>query len=203
VAVVLILVGVWQFFLGNLLTGIWTGFVGWFMLTAAQSANMQVALDAALRGVTVAQAMSAPPPAVERDRTVQAVVDAVIWPQGLSSVLVAEAGRVVGMVTPAEIRRLPRERWAETAVDHVMIPIEGLVSVAPRQPLSAALGLLAALHLEQVLVVQQGKVVGLLTRDAVMRLVEARRGLEPPPTEPPAGGLEVAEARRPGQRVSA
>jgi Zn-dependent protease/predicted transcriptional regulator len=202
VAFVLILVGVWQFFLGNLLTGIWTGFVGWFMLTAAQSANMQVALDATLRGVMVAQAMSAPPPAVERDRPVQAVVDGLFWPHGLSSVLVAEAGKLVGMVTPAEIRRLPRELWAETTVARVMIPSDRLLTIAPRQPLSAALALLAAQHLEQLLVVQQGAVVGLLTRDAVMRLVDARRGLEPPQAQPSAGALEAAEAKRPGQRVS-
>ncbi|HKV00564.1 MAG TPA: site-2 protease family protein, partial [Ktedonobacteraceae bacterium] len=36
-----ILLGIWLFFGGNLLDGIWLGFIGWFLLSAAQSANTQ------------------------------------------------------------------------------------------------------------------------------------------------------------------
>jgi Zn-dependent protease/CBS domain-containing protein len=192
-AFLLILLGVWQFFMGNILTGIWIGFIGWFMLNAAQSANTQVALDATLRGVAVAQAMSAAPPSRTGDHSVQAVVDELIWPYGLSGVLVEEAGHLVGLVTPADIRRLPRDLWAQTPVAQVMTPIERLLTTAPRQPLSAALALMATHAVDQLLVVQKGMVVGLLTRDAVMRLVEARRGLEPPQSAP-RSGVEVAGA---------
>jgi CBS domain-containing protein len=51
--------------------------------------------------------------------------------------------------------------------------------MTPLQQLRAALALLAAHQSDQVLVVQAGEVVGLLTRDAVARLVAVRRGLEP------------------------
>jgi Zn-dependent protease/CBS domain-containing protein len=203
-AFLLILLGVWQFFLGNLLAGIWTGFIGWFMLNAAQSANTQVALDATLRGVAVAQAMSAAPPAVAGDRSVQAVVDELIWPYGLSGVLVEEADHLVGLVTPADIRRLPHEQWAQTAVAQAMTPIERLLTTSPQQPLSGALALMAAHAVDQLLVVQKGTVVGLLTRDAVMRLVEARRGLEPPQSKPRSGAeVPGAEASHPDLPVSA
>src|SRR5437764_9771199 len=37
-----ILWGIWQFFVGNPLNAIWIGFIGWFLLTAAQSANNHV-----------------------------------------------------------------------------------------------------------------------------------------------------------------
>jgi Zn-dependent protease/CBS domain-containing protein/uncharacterized integral membrane protein len=203
VAFLLILLGVWQFFTGNLLAGIWTGFIGWFMLTAAQSANTQAALDAALRGVTVAQAMSAAPPAVEPERSVQAVLDELIWPYGLNAVLVEEAGHLVGMLSPADIRRLPREQWIQVTVGKAMTPLERLVTATPRQPLSEALALLAAHRVDQLLVVQKGAVVGLLTRDAVMRLVEARRGLEPPHAQPRDRTPIPAQPGRPDVPASA
>src|SRR5438034_3988653 len=45
IAYLFILWGIWQFFSGNLLNGIWIGFIGWFLLSAAQSANSQVMLE--------------------------------------------------------------------------------------------------------------------------------------------------------------
>src|SRR5260221_11441465 len=53
IAYLFILLGIWLFFAGNILDGIWLGFIGWFLLSAAQSANTQVMLQSALRGVTV------------------------------------------------------------------------------------------------------------------------------------------------------
>jgi Zn-dependent protease/CBS domain-containing protein len=202
-AFLFILLGVWLFFAGDLLAGIWTGFIGWFVLNAAQSATAQVTLDAALRGVTVAQVMTAAPPAVAAASSVQAAVEELIWPQGLGGLLVEEAGRVVGMITAADIRRIPRDQWALTTVGHAMVPAERLPTAAPRQQLSAALALLAAHNVDQLLVVQNGEVVGLLTRDGVARLVEARRGLEPERPQRQDGARAPAGPGRPDLPASA
>src|SRR6266851_4380498 len=50
IAYLFILWGIWQLFSGDVLNGIWIGFIGWFLLSAAQSANTQVMLQSALRG---------------------------------------------------------------------------------------------------------------------------------------------------------
>lgn len=42
VAYLFILLGIWIFFTGDILDGLWFGFIGWFLLSAAQSAIMQV-----------------------------------------------------------------------------------------------------------------------------------------------------------------
>ena len=49
-------------FTGNFLGGIWIGFIGWFLLQAAQSANNQACCEALLRGVTVAMRCAPSPP---------------------------------------------------------------------------------------------------------------------------------------------
>ncbi len=53
IAYLFILLGIWLFFAGSILNGLWFGFIGWFLLSAAQSANTQVMLTSVLRGVTV------------------------------------------------------------------------------------------------------------------------------------------------------
>ncbi len=45
IAYLFILVGIWLFFGGNVFNGIWIGFIGWFLLSSAQSANSQVMLQ--------------------------------------------------------------------------------------------------------------------------------------------------------------
>src|SRR5262249_18783283 len=61
VAFLFIFFGILEFFGGNVLGGIWIGFTGWFLLSAAQTANQQVMLETMLRGVTVGDLMSPPP----------------------------------------------------------------------------------------------------------------------------------------------
>src|SRR5260370_20464940 len=41
IAYLFILLGIWLFFAGNILDGIWLGFIGWFLFSPAQSANPQ------------------------------------------------------------------------------------------------------------------------------------------------------------------
>jgi hypothetical protein len=49
--------------------------------------------------------------------------------------------------------------------------------VSPHHSLGTALPLLAGHQANQPLVISHGRIVGVLTRDAVMRLVEVRQGL--------------------------
>src|SRR6266487_3777727 len=60
-AYLFILWGVFQFFGGNVLGGIWIGFIGWFLLSASQSASSQTMLQSMLKGVTVGQVMDKTP----------------------------------------------------------------------------------------------------------------------------------------------
>jgi len=53
IAYLFILLGIWIFFTGSIVDGIWLGFIGWFLLSAAQSANAQGMLTSVLRGVRV------------------------------------------------------------------------------------------------------------------------------------------------------
>src|SRR3989440_1484474 len=53
IAYLFILLGSWLFFAGSRVNGLWFGFIGWFLLSAAKSANTQVMLTSVLRGGTV------------------------------------------------------------------------------------------------------------------------------------------------------
>ena len=177
IAYLFILLGIWIFFAGSLVDGLWLGFIGWFLLSAAQSANAQGMLTSVLRGVTVAEVMNPKPATVPANISLQQLVDAYFLPGGLRYALVMQADHLVGLMTLSDIRHIPREQWGQVPVSTAMIPLSRLNVVTPQQSLSDVLPLMAGRDVNQLPVVQNGALVGIVSRDAIVQYLEVRRGL--------------------------
>lgn len=177
IAYLFILWGIWQFFNGNVLGGIWIGFIGWFLLSSAQSANSQVMLQSMFRGVTVGDVMNRTPTTVPANISLQRLVDEYFLPGGLRSALVLQGDQLAGLITLSDIRHVPREQWSQTPVGHVMVPVERLHTGSPQQSLNDVLPLMAGQDVNQLPVVQNGQLVGVLNREAIVRFIEVRRSL--------------------------
>ena len=135
-------------------------------------------IDTVFNGVTVGQVMNTQVTTVPANISVQHLVDEYFLPQGLRSALVMQGSMLGGLVTLSDIRHVPREEWGQKPVGFIMIPIERLHAVHPEQPLRDALKLLSSQNVNQVPVVQQdGQLVGVITREAIVRFIEIRRSL--------------------------
>jgi Zn-dependent protease/CBS domain-containing protein len=176
-AYLFILAGIWLFFGGDWVGGIWLGFIGWFLLSSAQSANTEVVLQAMFRGVTVGEVMNTAPMTVPANISLQKLVDEFFLPLGLRSAIVTQADQLAGLITLGDIRHVPREQWGQIPVGHAMIPRERLHVVSPQQSLNDVLPLMAGRDVNQLPVVEDGRVVGILSRDAIVRFMEVRRSL--------------------------
>ncbi len=177
IAYLFILVGIWMFFGGNLISGLWIGFIGWFLLSSAQSANSEVMLQSMFRGVTVAEVMNTSPMTVPANISLQKLVNEYFLPLGLRSALVTQADQLAGLITLSDIRHIPREDWERVPVGHAMIPRERLHIVSPQQSLNDVLPLMAGRDVNQLPVLQDDRLVGVLSRDAIVRYLEVRRSL--------------------------
>lgn len=179
IAYLFIFWGIWLFFGSNVLNGIWIGFIGWFLLLSAQSANSQSMLQSMLRGVTVGEVMNPSPITVPANSSLQELVDNYFLPRGLRSALVIQDDQLAGLITLSDIRHVPREQWGQVPVSHVMIPLDRLHVVSPQQNLNDVLPLMVSRDVNQLPVVQNGRLVGVLSRDEIMRYLEVRRSLGP------------------------
>ena len=177
IAYLLILLGIWIFFVGDILDGIWFGFIGWFLLSAAQSANAQGMLTSVLSGVTVGEVMNPKPATVPADISLQQLVDAYFLPGGLRYALVMQADHLIGLMTLGDIRHIPREQWGQVPVSTAMIPLSRLHVVTPQQSLSDVLPLMAGRDVNQLPVLENDALVGILSRDAIVHYLEVRRSL--------------------------
>jgi Zn-dependent protease/predicted transcriptional regulator len=172
-AYALIFVGVWQAFNGNWVGGIWTAFIGWFLLSAARESYTQVAVRSTLTGVRAGDIMTQDVPTVERNISVDDYVHEVLR-TGRRCHVVTGAGRPVGLVTLASARALPREEWANTSIQAVMMPFDRAHCATPDEP---ALGVLQRMQTEdinQMPVVADGAIVGMIARDTILHVLQTR-----------------------------
>jgi Zn-dependent protease/predicted transcriptional regulator len=177
VAGLFIAFGLLQFFLGAGLGGLWLAFIGWFLLSAAQASYAEVALTETLRGISVADIMSRDCVAVDPGTTVQALVDDIVLRTGRRCVMVSSGDRVLGLVTPNEVRAVERSRWPAVPIGDVMRPLDQVRSVAPDTPAISALETMAREDLNQLPVIDRGELQGIVSRGQILGLLQARSEL--------------------------
>jgi CBS domain-containing protein len=74
-------------------------------------------------------------------------------PQGLSSAPVTQGDYLMGLITLADIVRVPREQWSSTLVGHTMRQLEQVYTASPEQPLLEVLEMMNDQNINQVPVV--------------------------------------------------
>jgi len=177
-AYVFILLGIIEFFTGNFFNGLWTVFVGWFLLNASQTANTQVELQSTLQGVSVGQVMNPRPVTVPGNISLQRLMDEYFLPLGLHSAPVTQGDYLSGLITFTDIAGVARERWSYIPVGHVMRLLEQVYMTTPEQPLQDVLKMMGTQDINQVPVIQDGRLVGLLSRESIIRYLQVRQSLK-------------------------
>lgn len=162
-----IFVGVWQMFGGNF-GGLWIAFIGWFLDSAATAQVHQVMFQGLLAGHTVAQAMSRRCAAIPADLTLQQLVEDHILRSGQRCFLVNRGENTVGLMTLHRIKEVPRGEWSTTSAARVMLPLERLKRISPDSELWTALQQMDRDGVNQLPVMTDSQVVGMLSREDVI-----------------------------------
>jgi Zn-dependent protease/predicted transcriptional regulator len=166
--------GQWQ-------SGLWLAFIGWFLLNAAQESVAQLAIRETLQGLRAADVMSSEVPTVPRDISLEDYSQEVLR-TGRRCHLVVTDDRLVGMMNVHTLNSVPREEWAHTSVQAVMIPREKILWASPDESLLGLLERLLAADVNQMPVVsgvqsEGAQIIGMITRDSILRVVRTRAEL--------------------------
>ena len=179
VAFVFIAIGIVRFFGGAGIGGLWIAFIGWFLLQAARDSYVQIGLANALNGVRVGDVLTRDCPTVDAWLNVQNFVEQELLRTGRRCFIVIEKGEIAGLVTPHEIKRIDRAKWAFTTLRDAMRPLEDMRSVSPNGPLLSALELMNREDLNQLPVISNGHLEGVLSRAQVLSYLQMRAELRP------------------------
>jgi Zn-dependent protease len=161
---------------GGLVAGIWLGLIGYFLSSAAESAIVQTGVERTLHGVRVRDVMESDPASVSPNESVSSLIhDRMLHGEHRTFLVRHDDGGLAGIVTLADVRRVPREDWENARVTDVMTRFGDLATVGPDDDLESALKLIQTRGVDQLPVLGEGRhIVGLLTRGGITRLIETR-----------------------------
>jgi CBS domain-containing protein len=96
--------------------------------------------------------------------------------------IVTSDDRLVGLMNVAALNTIPRDEWEMNSVQAPMVPREKILWASPEEPLQRLLERLMAADVNQMPVVRHNEdgaanIVGMVTRDAILRVIQTRSEL--------------------------
>ena len=177
VGFIFIFIGIYFIFMGNWFNGIWLALIGWFLESAAVGSYQQLLLQEMLKGHIASEVMSRDCVVIPPDTTIDQLVHENVLTSGRRCFPVVSGSQIMGMMTLHNIKAVPREQWTTETVKEAMTPFDKLKWVRPDEELSSILQILTEDNINQVPVVQNSEIVGMVTRENLLNFVNIRSGL--------------------------
>jgi CBS domain-containing protein len=111
---------------------------------------------------------------VPADITLAQFFDEYLMRAGRRCCIVSEDGKLLGLMTTHELRETPRDQWASTTVRQAMKPFDTMTWVEPNTDLGHVLEVMHGDDVNQVPVVDGGRLEGLIKREDLLRFVKTR-----------------------------
>ena len=171
----LIALGLMAFLAGSLITGLWFGFIGFFLNQAAKGAEVQTVIASRLEGLRVSDVMDDEPVAIPEELTLDRAENEFFLRYGWAWFPVVDAdGGLVGVLSQTRLAETPEDERPDRRVRDVLEREQPTVGLD--DPLESLLGAEGLQKLGALLAVDaEGRLKGVVTADMV------RRALRPTP----------------------
>jgi len=174
----LIFFGLFSLVVGNLITGLWLFILGIFLQSAASSSRMQFYVSQELRGEKVQKFMTKNPIAVAPDITLSEFVNNYMYESHHHLYPVVEEDRLIGYISLKEVRLIPPEEWSRALVRNAMVWRSEFRTASPDTNAMDALTFLHQTNAPSLLVVDDERVVGIVTSQDLFKLISLKLELE-------------------------
>jgi CBS domain-containing protein len=108
---------------------------------------------------------------------VQTFADEQLSRSGRRCFIVAVNGRPAGLITPHEVRGIPQPQWPYKTLSDVMRPWDQLHTVTAEDPVVKALEIMGRDDVNQIPVMLNGALKGMISRGHILRLIQTRAEL--------------------------
>jgi Zn-dependent protease/predicted transcriptional regulator len=176
--IILIIMGIVQFFAGNFIVGIWWFMIGMFMQGAARSAYQQLLTRQALEGESVRDFMKVDPVTVTPDIKIEELVEDYMYKYHFKMFPVVEKGELIGCITTKEIKEIPRNQWRSKTVGDLVDTCSSLNTISSETDIIKALAIMNQTKNSRLMVVENHKLVGILSLKDVMKFLSVKLDLD-------------------------
>ncbi|MEV5909004.1 site-2 protease family protein [Streptomyces chartreusis] len=153
------------------LSGLWPALIGWFLIAAATAEERQSELRGVLDDIPVSRVMTRVPVTVPATMTLASFLAEGPFGRYRHSAfpVLAQDGTAAGLVTVRLINRAPFPARSSTTIGDVMRSLPDVITAAPDDPVVDLLPRLEASRDHRALVLDDGRVVGIVTLADIAR----------------------------------
>ena len=158
---------------GELVSAIWSAVVGLMLMGFARSSYVQLVIRRELHGKPAASLMDTHPDTVVPSARVSELMREYVNHEDHSVFPVVDESRtrLIGLVDPLQARRFPKDQWSAHAVSEIFQLGVGDHQIGPDADAQLALERMSQSGYRELLVVEGGKLLGVLRQSAILRSI--------------------------------
>src|SRR6266511_2109215 len=177
-AYLLITLGAVSLIAGAGFQGVWMAVIVVFLVQGAEASYTQVVLKEALAGIAVRDIMVKDVATVPPTLSVTDLIHHHFLVHGYGGFPVVENGRVLGIVSLSDVKRVAPAAHSRVSVREVMRPLDDRLTIAPEEDVSVALQRMAEEGLGRLIVMERGRMRGLVTKTGLSRVIQMKLALQ-------------------------
>jgi Zn-dependent protease/CBS domain-containing protein len=161
------------FVAGSPFGGIWSVFLGWFLLSAARAEQTGALMRQALSGISVAEVMTPNPVQAPDDISVEEALHGYVLTSRHSTFPTHDAsGRLSGLLTLAALKTVAPNDRATTLIKDIICPLDRVSTVRPADPAANLLSVSEGCSEGRTLVIDSGRLAGIISPSDINRLLQ-------------------------------
>ncbi len=154
----------------------WLMLIAFFIYIGATQETQMTLVSSLLRGLRVRDIMTAEVVTLRRDVSIEEASDMIIHHRHMGYPVV-EGGEMIGIFTFSDLANVPKANWRTTKVGDVMS--KNLIVCSPGEEAMNALTNMYKNGIGRLPVVEDGKLVGIISKTDVFRMIEIMRLTKP------------------------
>jgi Zn-dependent protease len=176
--IVLIILGIYSLFRGNIIGGIWWFLIGMFLRGASQASYQQLLIRRAFEGEPISRFMNTTPVTVSPSISIEELVEKYIYKHHFKMFPVIKDGKLVGCVTIKQIKEIPREERDRHTVQELVKSCSPENTIGKDEDAMKALSLMKNSNSSRIMVVEGSKLVGVIALKDMLQFLSLKIDLE-------------------------
>jgi len=161
------------FVAGGLFGGVWSVFLGWFLLSAARAEQTGALMRQALSGISVTEVMTPNPVQAPDGITVDDALHGYVLASRHSTFPTHDgSGQLSGLLTLTALKNVAPNARATTLIREIICPLDKVSTARPADPASNLLNDGGGCSEGRTLVVDNGRLVGIVSPSDINRLLQ-------------------------------
>jgi len=172
------LAGIFFFFTGAFIAGLWYFLIGMFLQNAAHASYQRLIVLRALEGESVRHFMKPDPVTVPDTISIASLVEEYIYKYHFKFFPVVRDTKLIGCISTQEVKQFSKDQWPSRRVSEALKPCDAQNAIGPGEEAVRALAIMNKAHKSRMMVVEKGRLLGMITLKDLLKFISLKLDLE-------------------------